>query len=456
MGIYLNKDNTGIQRIINTYGHLLCILVFALSLLFLSSCSNSSGTATTEKNGAIAFSLNFPEDVSPHMQQPDARYSAVVSSNCSAYGISSIEAYIYDEENVLIARGGPWSCIDGSGLIQEIAIGENRRIVIRCLNEAGTLLYSGERTGILVALGTTTEAGVIDVSSSNFAPVLAEIADTSGIVDSPVVIDSSEIFATDEDVDDILTYELGNSPAFNAEFDPVARLFSWTPNLVNDYKVLFIVHDNGTPRKSDFQEVTIHTSGAVGAILPQFPILDAIGSRVVSPGDTVSIDLQGSSFIQGSITFSALDTPGSSTFDPVTGLFTWNTTSSDIGNHKIRFDMSNGPGIDYEDVTITVGNVNRPPVLTPIGSRWRTSDLVPISFVITATDPEDDILTYSLEEDPNGEYDFPEGASIDPGTQIFTWNGYPLSEENYQVRIVVTDNHGETDFEDVLIRLPAP
>ena len=453
MGMSIDLKKTGIRHIIRVHGHLICVLLFVLSLLFLSSCSSSGGSEGTAENGAIAFSLKFPEAASSQTQQAPVQNSAVVSSACEAYGISTIEASIYDGET-LIAQGGPWNCIDSSGLISDVAVGENRRIVILCYNATGTPIYSGERTGILVALGATTDAGVINVSSTNHAPVLSSIEDTSGLVGSLVVIDSSEFSATDADKKDSLTYDVGNSPEYDAAFDPGTRLFSWDPSLVDEYKVLFIVHDNGTPRKSDYEEVTIHINGVVGAIAPQFPVLDAIGSRVVNPGDIVSIQLHGSNPAGGSLTFSAASRPVSSTFNEVTGLFTWNTTSSDIGNHKIRFGMSNIFETDYEDVTITVGNGNRPPVLTPIGSRW-TNSYETLSFLVTATDPEDDILTYSVIDPNNGEYEFPTGASIDPDTQIFTWAVGPAPIfDIFQVRIVVTDSSGETDYEDVLIKLP--
>ncbi len=461
MGMSIDLKKTGICHIIRVHGHLICVLLFALSLLFLSSCSSSGGSEGTAENGAIAFSLKFPEAASSQTQQAPVQNSAVVSSACEAYGISTIEASIYDGET-LIAQGGPWNCIDGSGLISDVAVGENRRIVILCSNGAGTVLYSGERTGVLVLEGATTDAGVIDVSSTNHAPELESIADTTGTVENPVVIDPSEIFATDAD-GDILTYEVGNplgdSQNFNAAFNPVTRQFSWTPNSAGDYKVLFIVHDSGTPRKSDFQEVTIHVDGApVGAFLPQFPVLAEIGSRVVNAGDTVSIQLEGTNPAGGPLTYFAeavpdkASYPSTSIFTAASNLFMWNTASVAPGNYYVRFGVSNGSREDYEDVTITVGNVNRPPVLTPIGSRWMNNQGT--SFLIAATDPEDDILIYSIDTSPN-DYQVPPGASIDSDHR-FTWNEEEAGfDSDYEVRIVVTDSHGETDFEDVHISLPA-
>lgn len=462
------RMNTGLIRTLRTGGRPIRALLIALCLLFPVSCSMDGGGEDPAGDGSVAFSLEFPESPWSQARQAPVYNRAVVSTDCAAYGISSIEAFVYDEEDKLIARGGPWDCVQGSGTVPEVAAGENRRIVISCRDESGAVLYSGERTGILVEEGVTADAGVIDVRSTNHAPVLANIADTSGLVtgtvDTPVVLSPSDILATDEDEDDILTYEVGGlldgSVNFGAAFDPVTRQFSWTPNAAGDYKVLFIVHDNGTPRKSDFEEVTIHIgSEPVGEFQPQFPVLDPIGSRAVDPGDTVSIQLHAESIIEGTLEYTATNLPELSELDIWTGLFTWNPTSDDIGNHTIRFTVSNQSRTDYENVTITVGDVNRPPVLTPIGLRWASADYeAPVSFVVTAADPEDDILTYTLQEHGLQEIDafyaYPQTAAIDPDTQVFTmYPDYP-PDGDYAVRIVVTDSHGESDYEDVIIRVP--
>jgi hypothetical protein len=105
------------------------------------------------------------------------------------------------------------------------------------------------------------------------------------------------------------------------------------------------------------------------------------------------------------------------------------------------------PENDFEDITITVQNVNRPPVLTSIGVKGgKVGEL--LQFVITATDLDGgDTLTYSASN-------LPSGATFDAGTRTFSWtpgDGQAGVYEN--VHFTVTDNGTpqESDFEEITI-----
>jgi hypothetical protein len=101
---------------------------------------------------------------------------------------------------------------------------------------------------------------------------------------------------------------------------------------------------------------------------------------------------------------------------------------------------------DFEDVTITVGSVNRPPVLAPIGSQSVNENEL-LEITISGTDPDPgDVLTYSASG-------LPTGASFDPATQTFSWTPGFGSAGNYTVTFTVTDDGTPVlnDFEDVTI-----
>jgi len=103
---------------------------------------------------------------------------------------------------------------------------------------------------------------------------------------------------------------------------------------------------------------------------------------------------------------------------------------------------------DYEDVTITVGNVNRPPVLAPIGNKTVAAGST-LSFVITASDPDGDPLTYSADLSA-----LPAGASFNPATQTFTWiPALGVSGTFQPVTFTVTDggSPAESDWEAIAI-----
>ena len=56
---------------------------------------------------------------------------------------------------------------------------------------------------------------------------------------------------------------------------------------------------------------------------------------------------------------------------------------------------------DFETVTITVGNVNRPPVLGAIGAK-SVNENQALTFTATATDPDGNAFTFSGATCPPG------------------------------------------------------
>ncbi len=93
-----------------------------------------------------------------------------------------------------------------------------------------------------------------------------------------------------------------------------------------------------------------------------------------------------------------------------------------------------------------MGNVNRLPVLNPIGSKTVNEGEL-LEFTITASDPDGDDLDYSAGN-------LPTGASFDPVTQAFSWIPDYDQAGNYpDVLFTVTDNGAppESDSEAITI-----
>ncbi len=116
------------------------------------------------------------------------------------------------------------------------------------------------------------------------------------------------------------------------------------------------------------------------------------------------------------LTFSASNVPTGASFNPSTRVFNWTPAFGDAGNYNVTFTVTDDGSpaeSDSETVTITVGNVNRPPVLGTIGSKSvDEGDL--LTFTVTASDPDGDGLTFSASN-------VPPGASFNPSTRVFSW-----------------------------------
>jgi hypothetical protein len=169
-----------------------------------------------------------------------------------------------------------------------------------------TLLYSGliEAEGVLVWSGLAYCDGLLyasDIESSDFDPnnaasLIYSIDPATGevielfysqtflndLTSCPATLNSSPVLdpigaktvnegelleftisASDPDAGDILTYSAENLP-IGASFDPDSQIFSWMPALgdIGDHQVTFRVTDDGTPPRSDSEEVTISVNSS--------------------------------------------------------------------------------------------------------------------------------------------------------------------------------------------------
>ena len=98
---------------------------------------------------------------------------------------------------------------------------------------------------------------------------------------------------------------------------------------------------------------------------------------------------------------------------PVDGRFSWTPTRAQIGAHVVEFSASDGDKVGVEEVTITVLDDNRPPVLDAIGDR-AVDEGQALVIALSGSDPEGDPLTFSAD-------DVPQGATLDADTGVFRW-----------------------------------
>ncbi len=169
----------------------------------------------------------------------------------------------------------------------------------------------------------------------------------------------------------------------------------------------------------------------------QAPVLDPIGNKTVNEGQNLSFTLSATDPDSGdTLTYSASNLPPGATFDPVTRTFSWTPDYTQAGNYpNVEFTvMDNGSPmmLDFEDITITVGNVNRPPIFSNPGPQ-QVLEHNSLTFSVSATDPDGDAVTLSASG-------MPSGATFDPATGIFSWTpGYPTAGV-YTPTFTATDN----------------
>src|SRR5205807_297493 len=144
------------------------------------------------------------------------------------------------------------------------------------------------------------------------------------------------------------------------------------------------VTDSGTPPASASQSFTI-TVGAVN----QPPVLAPIPNQSVNEGQLLQFTVTATDPDGDTLSFAGANLPTGATLTDNhngTATFYWAPGSNQIGHFSVTVTVTDAgipPSSASETFTITVGNVNRPPVLAPIGNRTATA-AQPLSITMTA------------------------------------------------------------------------
>jgi PKD repeat protein len=200
------------------------------------------------------------------------------------------------------------------------------------------------------------------------------------------------------------------------------------------YVTTLTVYDNrnGTGTAT----ITITVGGPNNA-----PVLSPIGNKSVDELVTLVFTATATDPDPNQTLTFSLDAgaPPGASIDPGTGVFSWTPTEQQgPGNYPVTVRVADdgNPALnDWETIHITVREVNRAPVLSPIGDK-SVDELATLVFTATATDPDpNQPRTFSLDAGA------PTGASIGPVAGVFSWT--PTEQQGpgyYTVTVRVTDN----------------
>ena len=292
----------------------------------------------------------------------------------------------------------------------------------------------------------------VSVGEVNRPPVLDLIGNKSVVEETELAFTAT---ASDPDLPvNGLTFSLDVGAPAGASIDPISGLFTWTPTEdqgPGSYPIAFRVTDDGTPMLDDFELIAV-TVGDEN----RPPVLDSIGNKSTDEQTELAFTATASDpdLPVNGLTFSLdVGAPAGASIDPVSGLFTWTPTETqgpDSYPITVRVTDDGTPNLDdFEMITVTVGEVNRPPVLDSIGNK-SIDELAELSFTAIASDPDlpANGLTFSLDAGA------PAGASIDPVSGLFTWT--PTEAQgpgSYPIAVRVTDDGTPMldDFETITV-----
>ncbi|MCF7811460.1 choice-of-anchor D domain-containing protein, partial [bacterium] len=178
--------------------------------------------------------------------------------------------------------------------------------------------------------------------------------------------------------------------------------FIWTPTYDDsgEYTLNIVVTDDGEGELQDEETITITVNH-----INRNPELSYIDDKNVDENQELSFTLEATDPDEDGLTFSVVDLPEGA---DLTGAdFTWTPNYDQSGEYSVTFivtDDGEGNLTDEETITITVNHINRNPELSYIGDK-NIDENQELSFTLEATDPDEDGLTFSV-------VDLPEGADL--------------------------------------------
>ncbi len=206
-----------------------------------------------------------------------------------------------------------------------------------------------------------------------------------------------------------------------------------------DYYFAVTAYD-ASGNESTYSNIVASSSTSATPTENNAPVLSSIGAKVVSEGATLTFTAAATDADNDNLVYSATNLPGDASFS--NGSFSWSPDYTSAGTYSVTITVSDGTDSASETVSITVNDVNRAPVLASIGSQ-SVSEGSALSFSVSASDSDNDTLTYSASNLPNG-------ASFVSANRYFSWTPGSDAAGSYQVTVTVSDGSA-SDSETVTI-----
>jgi len=180
------------------------------------------------------------------------------------------------------------------------------------------------------------------------------------------------------------------------------------------------------------------------AVTNKFPVFTGLQDWTIAENQTLEFTVQAIDDDGDPVTYGAkLPLPAGASFDStITRRFRWTPTSTQSGTYRVTFyARDNRGGFDVETITIHVTDANRPPQITsyqPTESFLQLRRNQTISFSVSASDPDGDVLRYLwIDRTVHGD------AVVSTGTS-FVLNSTGTWQGNHTIIANVFDNEDTT------------
>ncbi|MES9901612.1 MAG: putative Ig domain-containing protein, partial [Sedimenticola sp.] len=179
------------------------------------------------------------------------------------------------------------------------------------------------------------------------------------------------------------------------QLNGATHIASWTPTeaQVGSHEVSLQVSDGNFIITQTFT-ITVH-----GRIGNDPPVIEGSPGHVVRVGENYVYQVVASDVDGDALTYSLEQSPAGMNMN-VMGLVTWTPVSADIGVHTVAVGVSDGQALVTQTYSLTVVGSGVPVINSTPTTQVNAGDTY--SYLVTATDPDNNLITLSLVQAPAG------------------------------------------------------
>lgn len=256
--------------------------------------------------------------------------------------------------------------------------------------------------------------------------------------------------ATANDSDrDVLAFSLLDGP-IGMSIHPSLGMVHWNPQVdqLGEHDVTIQVSDpSGATAEQSFK-LNVSRFGGPPRIVSVPPTEAVAGQALLY--SVVAVDREGDP-----LTYVLLTAPVGMSIVETTGEISWTPTPGQIGQQDVVIQVSDGIGgaaTQAFAINVSAGAANLPPVINSTSPRFGAVGSA-YDYVITASDPENAAITYTLGRGPVG-------MAVDLATGVVTWTPTADQVGRHVVTFIATDAGGASAIEsfefDVLAENQVP
>jgi len=288
---------------------------------------------------------------------------------------------------------------------------------------------------------TNTQSFNITVKNVNDVPVITSEPKLECVEDDLYMYETS---ASDPDpTNDPLTFSLKTKP-MGMEIDTITGLITWRPtnDQVGLNDVIVHVSDGNGGETSQIFKISIINSNDI-PIISSEPVYGAVEEREYKYGVVASDEDVGDV-----LTYQLDQYPYGMVIDSTSGVIIWIPGNDQVGENWVKIEVTDRIGeTAFQSFSINVVNINNEPIISSKPVKSATQDTVYVYDVDAMDiDPTNDVLTFSLIDNPNG-------MVINEETGRITWTPTREQVGQHEVTILVTDGNNGMDEQSFMINV---